>query len=286
MTKPRIVRWLTHQRIPAGALRFNDLQRETRWLLWFAGFYILAAAATGLLIRFFPMPLWGAAYFTQDTWYVLGFKIILLLTLPLVVYRRWGYKLTDLLCQTPRITDHDPVKSGEVKIPRRILTHLRAPIVIALCFALGYYINAGRIAELKDAYAMHTPAVAFARAALGAVLAWVMAGIPEEVVYRGMLQTRLEAVWGRIPAILMTVVLFTAWHIPTRFLLSAGVEGEAGDIISVLIGTGAPVAIVALILSWAWDRWRDLPAMIALHAGIDTIPIICSMLQSTAESYR
>jgi len=154
------------------------------------------------------------------------------------------------------------------------------------CFALGYFINAGRIAELKTFYATHTPGVAFARASIGAILAWVMAGIPEEIVYRGLLQSRLEAAWGRAWAIIVSVALFTAWHIPTRFFLSTGVEGEAGDIVSVFLGTGAPVAIVALVLAWGWDRWRNLPALIALHSGIDTIPIICSMLQSTAESYR
>ena len=46
------------------------------------------------------------------------------------------------------------------------------------------------------------------------------------------------------------------------------------------------MAIVAVILALAWDRWRNLPALIAIHSGIDTLPILTSMLQSVAESYR
>jgi len=102
----------------------------------------------------------------------------------------------------------------------------------------------------------------------------------------GLLQTRLEVVWGRVAAILVSVALFVAWHLPTRFLLAHGVEGEAGNLGSVLLGTGIPVGIVVLILALAWDRRRNPPALIAIHGAIDTIPIVASMLQSTAIGQR
>lgn len=266
MPKPTVIRWLTRQRVPTADLRFRDPKTETRWLLWFSVLYIVASAATGIAIKYMPLPFWGATYFTQDSWYIFFFKVILLLTLPLVVYYRWGYKFTDLLYGW-RFS-------------------LRSVFILIVSFALGFFINASRISEAREAMALHTPLEAYARLAVGAILAWVMAGIPEEIVYRGMLQTRLEASWGRLPAIFVSVVLFTAWHIPTRFLLANSVEGQAGDLGSVLIGTGAPVAIVAVIFALAWDRWRNLPALMAIHAGVDTLPIVCSMLQSVAESYR
>lgn len=262
----RFLPWLVRQRVPTAALKFKNLGAETRWLLWFSILYILASVATGMAIKYFPMPLWGASYLTQDTWYVVGFKFVLLLTVPLIVYHRWGYKFKDLLY-------------GWQLKPR-------TAIVLIVCYAAGFFVNSGRLAELKTAWAIHLPLEAFARAAIGVALPFLMAGIPEEVVYRGMLQTRLEASWGRAAAILVSVLLFTAWHIPTRLLLSSGIEGQAGDLGSVLLGTGAPVAITALILAVAWDRWRNLPALIAIHSGVDTIPILCSMLQSTAEQYR
>ncbi len=266
MPKNKFASWLTRQRIPTSQLEFINLASETRWLLVFAILYIAASAGTGLAIRAIPLPSWGASYFTQDLWYVVGFKFILLLALPLIVFSRWGYRFRDLFYGW-RLTP-------------------RSGLVLIACYVAGFLVNAGRLNELKTAWALHAPLEAYARGALGIILPFLMAGIPEEVVYRGMLQTRLEAAWGRIAGIVVSVVLFTAWHIPTRFLLSTGVEGQAGNLGSVLIGTGAPVAIVGLIFAWAWDRWRNLPALIAIHAGVDTIPIICSMLQSTAESYR
>jgi membrane protease YdiL (CAAX protease family) len=266
MPKPRFFQWLTRQHLPAAEIPFRDLKAETRWLLWFAVLYILASVATGLAIKHLPCPLWGATYFTQDTWYVLGFKFALLLTLPLVIYRRWGYRIREL-CHGWNLS-------------------VRSALVLVACYAAGVLINASRWSEAKAAFELHPTMEGYARAAIGVILPWFMAGIPEEVVYRGMLQTRLEAGWGRITAILVSVFLFVAWHIPTRFFLARGVEGEAGDFGSVLFGTGLPVAIVAIIFAWAWDRWRNLPALIAIHSGVDTLPILCSMLQSTAESYR
>jgi membrane protease YdiL (CAAX protease family) len=106
-----------------------------------------------------------------------------------------------------------------------------------------------------------------------------MAGLPEEFFFRGVLQTRLERIWGRLPAILVTTLLFTAWHLPTRFLLAHGAEGQAGNFASILMGTGIPVAVVGLIISWMWDRNRNLLLLIALHTGIDTLPVLSSLLK-------
>lgn len=105
------------------------------------------------------------------------------------------------------------------------------------------------------------------------------AALPEELVYRWALQTRIERIWGRLAAILLAAVLFTAWHLPTRYLLASGAEGRAGDLASVLRGTGLPVLVVGLSFGWAWDRWRNLPALVALHWGIDTLPSVASILR-------
>ena len=76
-----------------------------------------------------------------------------------------------------------------------------------------------------------------------------------------------------------TAVLFTAWHLPPRYVNATGAEGTAGDLPSVLLGTGLPVLAVAFILGWAWDRWRNLPALVMLHWGVDTLPSVASLLQ-------
>jgi membrane protease YdiL (CAAX protease family) len=102
--------------------------------------------------------------------------------------------------------------------------------------------------------------------------------LPAAVVERQRLPAGL-LVRDRLVAIAVTALLFTAWHIPPRLALAAGVEGRAGDLPSVLIGTGAPVLVVALVLGVAWDRWRNLPALVAVHWGIDLLPIVGSLLQ-------
>jgi len=258
--------WFTRQRVPTAALVFRDRARETRAWLAYTSLYVLAAVATGLAIRAWPAPIWGASDFLQSWWYTAVFKIGLMLLVPFAIWRRQGYRVRDLAY-------------GWRATPRALL-------VVAACIALGVLINAGRLGELRTAYAAHPPGVAATRAALGIAFAFWNAGIPEEFVYRGLLQTRLESAWGRLPAILVSVALFVAWHLPTRFLLAHGVEGEAGDLGSVLLGTGVPVAIVGLVFAWSWDRHRNLPALIAVHGGIDSIPIVCSMLQSVATQHR
>jgi membrane protease YdiL (CAAX protease family) len=266
MAVPRPIRWLPRQRVPTSALSFRDLAAETRWLLGFACLYVLASCLTGFLISRFRMPIWGATDFLQDVWYTVFFKVGLLLVLPLVVYRSWGYRFGDLLYGW-RPT-------------------LRSIAVLVVCYAIGLSINLGRIDEIRTAWALHAPGEAVTRAALGVVIAFLQAGIPEEVVYRGLLQSRLESSWGRLPAIIVSVTLFVAWHIPTRFFLAHGVEGEAGDLGSVLLGTGVPVGIVGIVFAWAWDRHRNLPALIAIHGGVDTLPIVASMLQSVPIGHR
>jgi len=70
----------------------------------------------------------------------------------------------------------------------------------------------------------------------------INAGIPEEFVFRGWMQTRLEQRFSRAIAIAGTALLFTAWHIPSRYFLAFGEEGKAGDLASVAFNTGVPVS--------------------------------------------
>jgi membrane protease YdiL (CAAX protease family) len=85
------------------------------------------------------------------------------------------------------------------------------------------------------------------------------------------LQTRLEKVAGRLVAILVSVTLLTAWHIPTWYFLSRGVKGTAGDLMSVVMGTGIPVFIFGLIFALFWDRYRSLLPLVAARWGVDIL---------------
>jgi len=89
--------WLFRQRVPAAQMIIHNRIREAAWSISYALFYVLAAVATGMLIRAHPLPLLGAADFTQDFWYAVVFKIGLLLIVPLTVFWRAGYRFSAML---------------------------------------------------------------------------------------------------------------------------------------------------------------------------------------------
>ena len=76
-----------------------------------------------------------------------------------------------------------------------------------------------------------------------------------------------------VPVIRLAVVVSLA---STAF--GAAGEGTAGDLGSVIMGTGVPVAIFGLFFALMWDRYRSLPVLIAFHWGVDVLPTTISML--------
>jgi membrane protease YdiL (CAAX protease family) len=232
-------------------------QRELRIFGGYALIYIFASYCTGLLIRKYPLPILGAANFTQDLWYDLFFKFILLLIIPYLIYRKLGYRLADL--------------------PAVFQPSIRTVTVLILAFLAGNILNLKHLDWIGERLPDFTTSQIAIRLIAGLILPLVTAGFPEEFVYRGILQTRIEAVWGRIAAVLLSTTLFTAWHIPTRYLLAHGIEGTAGELGSVLIGTGIPVFVFSLIFSVLWDRYRRFWPLVAAHWGVDSLPAISSL---------
>ncbi len=242
------------QRVSVQQMNIRRPGREA--LLWIAysTFYVFLSAATGFIIRHERGV--GTLFFGSP-WYFLFFKIGGLLVVPLVIFYRQGYTIRDLLL------DWRPT--------------LRTLAIAAGAFAIGLMVNWSHTVKLMTvAHQMAGSAVAW-RIASGITLPLFMAGIPEEIVYRGILQTRLEAVMGRVGAILLQTALFAAWHFPSRYLLSRGVEGQAGNAWSVFVGTVAPVFVVGLIFSILWDRYRRLVPLIALHWGVDVLPTMSTL---------
>jgi membrane protease YdiL (CAAX protease family) len=256
----RLYGWVSWQRVSVREFRIKHPKKETVIVSAYAVFYVFAAVITGYLIKYRPLPILDSASFITDVWYALVFKIGLLLIVPAIWFFLQGYHIRDLL-------------PGWKLQFKSVIS-----IIIAYIAGLSLNLLQGHFDYISDAAGHFSAGSLAARLALGVVLPLFMAGIPEEVVYRGLLQTRLERLLGRVAAISITVLLFTAWHLPTRFLLSQGVEGRAGDLGSVLLGTGVPVLIVGLIFGILWDRYRSLLFLIALHWGVDTLPTIISLL--------
>jgi membrane protease YdiL (CAAX protease family) len=256
----RLYAWVIWQRVSVHEFRIKRPKTETAIVSAYAVFYIFAAVIIGYLIKHRPLPILNSASFITDVWYALVFKIGLLLIVPVIWFFLQGYHIQDLL--------------PDWKL------QLKSAMWIIVAYMAGLSLNLlqGHFDYISEAATHFSAGNLALRIALGVVLPLFMAGIPEEVVYRGGLQTRLELLFGRVAAICITVLLFTAWHLPTRFLLSQGVEGRAGDLGSVLLGTGVPVLMVGLIFGLLWDRYRSLPSLIAFHWGIDTLPTVISLL--------
>jgi membrane protease YdiL (CAAX protease family) len=203
------------------------------------------------------VPILQGRYFTTDFQYVFFFKIPGLLVIPGIWYFRTGYAIRDLL--------------PDWRWERRTV------LLTLFAFFVGVSVNGSNVAPISGAIRSFSWGQIALRLACGAAVALVDAGIPEEFVYRGLLQTRVEAVYGRPLAIIGAAILFTAWHLPTRLMLASGSEGRAGNVASVLLHTGLPVLIVALIFGMLWDRYRRLVPLIALHWGVDLLPLTAEL---------
>jgi membrane protease YdiL (CAAX protease family) len=245
--------WLTRQRVKVGTFRVLYPAIELPFLIGYGLFFIALSGVTAQLILHWPKPLPGTTDFLLDFWYFLFFKIFFLLVVPGLTFRRLGYKWLDLA--PGGLSRRDWLWS-------------------AVAFGAGFSVNAGYLNGILRA---HVPGIPW-RIGLATALALFNAGIPEEFVFRGWMQTRMEQRYGRAIALVGTALLFTAWHIPSRYFLAFGGEGKAGDLVSVLWNTGAPVLLVALILGVLWDRHRRLLPLIALHWGVDTLPLISAIL--------
>ena len=88
------MRW---QRVGIDAIRIDRPRAELAFLLAFAVLYVGLSGLTGLLVRSWPIPVAGAASFTNDLWYTAVFKLLGLLVLPCAVFFSWGYRPRDLL---------------------------------------------------------------------------------------------------------------------------------------------------------------------------------------------
>ena len=253
----RVLSWLTWQRVPVARMSRPDEGREAWLWTGFALCYAVLALLTGLLIRAYPLPLWGSWKFTEDAWYVFGFKLVALLVLPTALLLWRGYGRNDLLPSWG--------------------WRWRLALSLPLVFAIGMALNLGHLPGNRQALQGGGPGL-IAAAAGAACLPLLTAALPEELVFRALLQTRLEACLGRWAAIGLSAALLTAWHLPTRYLLSDGVEGSAGDLGSVLLGTGLPVLLLGLVFGWAWDRWRSLPHLVSAHWAVDLLPSVSSVL--------
>lgn len=172
------------------SIKFKSLDKEIRWLVLYSFFYVFAGYLLGLIILEYPYPILGATQFVQDVWYSIVYKFILLLLIPFFVYFvRWGYRSKDLI----------------LRIQPKFIN-----VAAGLLFILfGFFLNAGHIRSIQQNFYLFEDSTL--RLILGVMMPLFIAALPEELFFRGYLQTRLEKKWNRFSGILISTLLFYHW---------------------------------------------------------------------------
>lgn len=146
------------------------------------------------------------------------------------------------------------------------------PLGLALC---GLQFWASRDAALMADLLASPRALRLVPVALGFSL--VTAGFTEEFFFRGFLQGRLYRAFGRAwPAILITSLLFGAYHLPYAYMNPRWPShGDWRAAFGAAFGQGVPGG---LILGVVFHRSRgNLFAPVTVHALINLFPIVLSL---------
>src|SRR5690606_6271477 len=107
------------------------------------------------------------------------------------------------------------------------------------------------------------PPLAFAVA--GALPTLFTASVLEEVFFRVRLQTRLEALLGRWAGIALASAAYGVMHIVSHRAF--------GDLTHDLAAAVAVQGGMGLMLGYLWSRYRSAWTVIAVHAGINGLPM-------------
>ncbi|MFD1412819.1 CPBP family intramembrane glutamic endopeptidase [Oceanobacillus jeddahense] len=98
---------------------------------------------------------------------------------------------------------------------------------------------------------------------IGAFRTFVISSVLEEFFYRVWLQTRLEALLGIWPAIMVSALLWAVWHMAIQ-------GGDSADIAfsNVLVNQG----VMGLFLGFLWAKYRNVWVLMIIH-GLINLPL-------------
>lgn len=195
--------------------------------------WVLLAAALA-----FPLATVGR---TGELWYPLA-KVLLLLVVPLVALRL--------------------IRRGEqaartIPAPVVWLAPLPAATVWFLLAETGLFATP-LTQDLPDHVTL----------AVTSLVVFLTASMLEEFFYRGWLQTRLEALYGRWPAIFASALLFAAMH------ANRLTENVGPGLASLVAFQG----MFGLMLGYLWSRYRNIWVIIAIH-GLSNLVYVDLLLQ-------
>ncbi|MBG0826397.1 CPBP family intramembrane metalloprotease [Planomonospora sp. ID67723] len=171
-----------------------------------------------------------------DLWYPL-IKVLLLLAVPLAAFRL--------------LRDGGPAARA---IP--------APVVwLAPLPAMAAWFLLAKVSPLAPPLTQELPDPV--TLAVISLITLLTASVLEEIFYRGWLQTRLETLYGRWPAILASSLLFAAMHV-------SHLEGDLGPGLASMV---AFQGVFGLMQGYLWSRYRNIWAVIAIHVAVNLVYI-------------
>ncbi|MDA0566941.1 CPBP family intramembrane metalloprotease [Streptomonospora sp. S1-112] len=165
-----------------------------------------------------------------------------------------GAALVLLLWRSP-----SPLRRARAEVPAR--WRLLAPVPAVVCWAYLLYYSPLAGSSDVSAYAGLDRAYLI----LAMALTFLTASVTEEVFYRLLLQTRLEALLGRWGAILPTALLFAAMH------LSRLVETPTWQALATIAVWHGGLGI---LLGYLWSRHRSVWGVLAVHTAVNSLILL------------
>ncbi|RPK27981.1 hypothetical protein EDO6_03504 [Paenibacillus xylanexedens] len=175
--------------------------------------------------------------------YYLAFKLTTLLFIPLIlllIYRKMTAGQQD-----------------SISVNSRSRRHVIAPLIVIVVW--GYLKFYSPIAQPEGAIV----GTDTTELLLLMLIGFMINSVLEEVFYRVWLQTRLEALLGRWPAILLASLLWSIWHI--------AIQGNGQwdiDVATVIANHG----VTGLFLGYMWARYRKIWVIILIHGLMNASP--------------
>lgn len=192
-----------------------------------------------------------------------GIKIATMALIPLLLLRIGGDAIAPVF------------RSG---MPRRRL------IGLAVAFSCIFLVVMALVTPSLGQLQQLQPTVTQAVVGTAITIIWVTftAGVTEEVMFRGVLQTRLEAVLSSASAcVVVAAVVFAVAHVPGLYLRGdqaamMGVPVSLPNAIAYAITVLGPPGVFFGIL---WMRTRSLLLLIVVHAAIDVLPNVPEIIE-------
>ncbi|TDC86627.1 CPBP family intramembrane metalloprotease [Nonomuraea deserti] len=237
--------------------------------LWAAALPPLAAITLARLVsprKPIPRPLTGLprSRLLKETWTLAGAALLLALMMPIAQGLLYQLAKILFLLVVPlaafRLIRGKDAKASAIPAPVTWLAPLPA---VAAWFLLS---QVGPLAvpltqELPD------PIMLIA----GSLITLLTASILEEVFYRAWLQTRLEVLYGRWPAIIAQALLFALMH-------SSRLHPDA--LLTSLATIVAFQGVFGLMLGYLWARYRNIWVIFFIHTmtNLILVPMLMALL--------